>query len=186
MTLVSTSEKDNADDHKSSKILSIVFGTSQESEGPYAWRRTLAPQPTSIGKPAPSLADDTAGKDSKTTSVTSVDFQTSLADMMGEAISTDAIAFNLPKLNALHGQVLQHAIKVIEGLCAKWDPMIWKVGFTHNPNFRWNNEKYGYKWGIEKWSKMIVLYVSVEPYSPSMLEAALIEKFNGTPAAQFL
>ena len=138
----------------------------------------MEPQPVQGEQALPHLARDTVytkGSDMRMQD----DFQTSLADMMAKAKPTDAIIFNLPKSNAVSGLVLQHAIKVVERLFSQYDPMIWKVGFTHCPSFRWNNETYGYKFGVEKWAGMVVLYASLEPYSPAMLEATLIEKFNG-------
>ena len=67
----------------------------------------------------------------------------------------------------------------MEKLFNEHEPMIWKVGFTHNPAWRWANELYGYAKDIAKWEHMEVLYLSTEPFSAAMLEAALIDKFQG-------
>lgn len=50
---------------------------------------------------------------------------------------------------------------------------------SHNPVWRWSNSIYGYCNSKDKWAEMIIMYYSREPYSAAMLEAALIEKYNG-------
>ncbi|CAL1141491.1 unnamed protein product [Cladocopium goreaui] len=59
---------------------------------------------------------------------------------------------------------------------------MFKVGFTHNPVWRWGSPIYGYtsKATKEKYSNMSVIYAAPEPYSPAMLEAALIDKYKST------
>ena len=88
------------------------------------------------------------------------------------------IAFDLPPPNLCAGRVLEHCVKTVERIYNKWDPMIFKIGWTHDPCWRWKNEIYGYSHAKEKWSNMTVLHISREPYSTSMLEAALILHFK--------
>ena len=58
--------------------------------------------------------------------------------------------------------------------------MLFKIGFTHSPVWRWESSLYGYAGQKKhKWQCMAVLSVAEEPYSAAMLEAALIEKFQG-------
>ena len=90
------------------------------------------------------------------------------------------ISLKLCDLNALAGAVLLHAIQTLESLFRQQEPLIFKVGFSHDPIWRWSNDVYGYKNSKEKWSHMIILYYAKEPYSPAMLEAALIEKYKST------
>ena len=90
------------------------------------------------------------------------------------------IQFRLPSLTAVAGGVLQHALKSMEDLFSKYSPMIFKVGWTHNPVWRWSNSLYGYQTCSDNFDSMTVLFISDEPYSPAMLEAALIEKYQGT------
>lgn len=90
----------------------------------------------------------------------------------------ECIGFRLPPLKATAGVVLQHAVRVVETLFQKHDPMIFKFGYTHNPIFRWENPVYGYSFARDKWSNMYVVYIADEAYSPAMLEAALIEKYQ--------
>lgn len=98
---------------------------------------------------------------------------------------SSCLAFDLPPPNALSGMVLQHSISVIERTFQKWDPLIFKIGYTHNPCWRWSNTLYGYAHAREKWSNMMVLYVCDQPFGPAMLEAALIEKFSSIWADDF-
>ncbi len=90
------------------------------------------------------------------------------------------IDFDLPRPSMVAGGVLKHCIAVMERTFTRLDPLIFKVGWTHNPVWRWSNKLYGYGNAREKWSNMVVLYVTHEPHGPAMLEAALIEKFKGT------
>lgn len=98
----------------------------------------------------------------------------------------DSIEFRLPGSKVTAGRVLQHASKVIESLIQKHYPLIFKIGYTHDPCWRWGNSMYGYCHAKEKWSKMCVLCISDEQYSPAMLEAALIDKFQSTFDAMYL
>ena len=111
------------------------------------------------------------------------DVQTSLQHLIAQASAISSIHFALPKSNAVAGAVLAHAIKIVEKQFSQHDPMIFKLGFTHNPHWRWCNRIYGYGYDVEKWSTMMVLYAAPEPFSPAMLEAALIEKYQSTLAA---
>lgn len=56
--------------------------------------------------------------------------------------------------------------------------MIFKTGFTHNPRWRWNSPIYGYSKDKEKWSNMVILCETHEPFTPAMLEAALIHQYQ--------
>lgn len=88
------------------------------------------------------------------------------------------IRFELCDLNALAGTVLKHCTRFLDNLFAKEEPLIFKVGITHNPQWRWANTLYGYITDKDKWTEMVIIYYSREPYSVAMLEAALIEKYN--------
>eukprot|EP00438_Fugacium_kawagutii_P015138 Skav220607 [mRNA] locus=scaffold507:143470:153073:+ [translate_table: standard] len=95
----------------------------------------------------------------------------------------DKISFYLPTRTKTAGAVLKHAIHVMETIHDCHSPMIFKVGFTSDPELRWENPKYGYKWENHKWERMVIIYVSKEPWSAAMLEAALIDRYMGTLAA---
>ena len=104
-------------------------------------------------------------------------------DLLDECKGLGCISFQLPPVKAVAGVVLAHAISKMMGLFSKHSPMIFKIGFTHNPAWRWSNSIYGYASSRDRWSDMVVLYLATEPYSTAMLEAALIEKFNSHLAA---
>ena len=88
------------------------------------------------------------------------------------------IQFRLPRLGALAGNVVHHATNVLEEVFLVQSPCTFKIGFTHCPLWRWGNKVYGYAASKDKWSTMFILYLTAEPYSPSMLEAALIDKYK--------
>ena len=92
------------------------------------------------------------------------------------------VRFYLPRLDALAGYVVQHCGNLLDELIDSQAPVMFKIGFTHNPLWRWGNEIYGYKSSPERWSEMVVMYIAGEPFGPAMLEAALIDKFRGTCA----
>lgn len=96
-----------------------------------------------------------------------------------EAASMGCIHFRIPKdPNWSAGRVLQHCISVIQSLFSKHEPLTFKFGYSHNPCWRWENDLYGYRHAKEKWSDMVVLWVSDEASGPAMLEASLIEMFK--------
>jgi hypothetical protein len=90
------------------------------------------------------------------------------------------ISFQLPEIGAVAGKALLHALAVLDRLFASWSPLIFKIGWTSNCVSRWCNKKYGYGMSRDQWHHMIVLYYSLEPSGPAMMEAALIEKYNIT------
>ena len=97
---------------------------------------------------------------------------------MDEAEAVGCILFQVPKNSLSAGAVLQHAIRRVEVLFSKEEPLIFKIGWTHNPIWRWSNSLYGYKYARDCWSGMNVLFASHEPHGPAFLEAALIEKYQ--------
>ena len=164
---------------------------TKEDEGPFPWRRTTTLDGPFNPKPVPA---DTPG-------VTNVSLpamgppncftlddqtaQASLKQAQEETAAVGCIAFKLPAWNALAGRVLDHAVQVIESLFRKHEPLIYKVGVTHSPVWRWCNPIYGYVAARDKWSNMMVFHCSPEPYGPSMLEAALIDKYKGVLSIHF-
>lgn len=80
------------------------------------------------------------------------------------------------------GGVLSHAIHIVNRLLHRHAPMIFKIVFTHDACWRWQNTIYGYKWQRDKWEKMCLLHIAEEPFSLAMLEAALIHKYQGASA----
>ena len=107
-----------------------------------------------------------------------------LKTLSAECQKLGCIALKLCHLNAVAGAILHHAISTLEIFFRREEPLIFKIGFTHNPIWRWSNETYGYKVAREKWSNMIILHYAKEPHGPAMLEASLIEKFRSIYTAQ--
>ena len=97
-----------------------------------------------------------------------------------------SIVFKIPPHGSTSGVALRHAVQVLERLFQKQDPAIFKFGFTHNPVWRWSNSMYGYRFDRDKWTEMILLFVSKEAAGPAMMEAALIEKFRSFLASMSL
>ena len=109
-----------------------------------------------------------------------------LPELMDKAQALGCISFRLPRKPSSAGAILQHAITVVDSCFAKYEPMIYKVGFTHDPAWRWSNTIYGYQHAKDGWQAMTVLSASHEPYSPAMLEAALIERCRDSISAEMI
>ena len=102
-----------------------------------------------------------------------------LASLVSESQALQLpISFCLPRKSLVAGQVLQHALSVTESLFAEHQPMIFKIGWTHNPIWRWANPLYGYVHDVDPWSNMVVLHISHEAWGPAMLEASLINQYQ--------
>ena len=101
-----------------------------------------------------------------------------VVDMLQTIDAHDRITWRLPQLARTAGGVLTHCIKTVESLQAKHSPMIFKFGMSHDAARRWDNPQYGYKHERDKWDSMCILFVAPEKFTPAMLEAALIEKFQ--------
>lgn len=107
-----------------------------------------------------------------------------LSSELSECNALGAISFQLPRVSSTSGKVLAHAVSVVEKLLSQHAPMIFQIGYTHSPSWRWGNALYGYSKSRDQWSHMVVLSLSSEPYSAGMLEAALIHNFKGNSVAQ--
>ena len=165
----------------------------KECDGPYAWRKPLVPSckgPIASHpyekvekvvvnpNPFPQTSLHPNGPQWSACLPPDLLKKPGLQLMIQEAIKIGSIAFRLPKSNAVAGGILRHSICTIDQLFDKFSPMIWKVGFTHNCVWRWANTLYGYSHSQDRWSNMIVLYITRAPQSPAMLEAALIERYQ--------
>ena len=113
------------------------------------------------------------------------------ADVSLEAVAAECrtlgcIIFRIAPVGSSAGRILRHAISVMDDLCQWKAPLLFKIGFTHDPVWRWTNNIYGYYHEGEGWTNMIILHVSREPYSAAMLEASLIEKYQSNLPAVLL
>ena len=94
-----------------------------------------------------------------------------------------AIFWRLPSKTGTAGSALNHAINVVNSTLEMKAPMSFKLGYTHNPSWRWDNDLYGYKHDMAyKFQAMLVLCISTEPHSAAMMEAALISYFKSSSA----
>lgn len=118
-----------------------------------------------------------------TTSTVEKQLSPRLSALSSECATLGCIKLQLCDLNALSGIALRHSINVLETLFRKEDPCVFKLGYTHDPIWRWTNDVYGYCRDRQGWTNMIIMYYAKEPYGPAMLEAALIEKFQSNQVA---
>ena len=88
------------------------------------------------------------------------------------------IDFRVCKKSLMAGSVLEHAHHVMEAYFGKHSPLIFKIGWTHCPIWRWTNSLYGYQHSRDLWQGLVILHASHEPFGPAMLEAALINTFQ--------
>lgn len=101
-------------------------------------------------------------------------------DCFNKIRSDPLLELKLPSRNSRSGQVVKHAIEVVQRTLERQGPMVYKCGFTHCPFSRFRNRKYGYAVDkYQKWEKMIILYASHESVGPAFLEGCLIQKFKG-------
>ena len=158
----------------------------QESLRPFPWTRACNAfqrgQDSSIHAPA---ADDQGMHGSQTKcSRLAVGMPTKVLDVSRNNRTAggdfEFLEYKLPPQNATAGRILHHAKMTVDKLFTKHSPMIFKIGYTHSPSFRWNNELYGYKHARDKWTNMVVLFESPEVHGPAFLEACLIDAYKST------
>lgn len=172
----------HCNDHIFHDSFSFVLWPPQESEGPFPyplWKSTesknVSNHPTNrVVSKAPVKTSTTVDQVKRLP--LSLQSLPGLQDMFH---ANECIGFKLPPLYANAGAVFRHAVKTVELLLQREYPCIFKLGYTHNALFRWENPAYGYALSRDKWSHMYVIYITDEPYSCAMLEAGLIEKFQG-------
>ena len=180
--------------------LQHVLGCKDHA-APFPWKKPGAADIDSGGKPLPTHTavqdvSETSGLDEKKNALQRRDRFTAMLDdyqrcfphfaqELAESKALQCISFDLPQIEVPAGKVLRHSVLTVERLFKAHSPMIFKVGFTHSPSWRWSNSVYGYSSSKDRWSNMVVIYMSQEPYSPAMLEAALIEKFGSDSPARF-
>lgn len=97
-----------------------------------------------------------------------------------EAMDRDPrLDYSLPKKGALAGDVLKHVYKTLDCHLERWKPSIYKIGFTHDPCWRFYNKIYGYCRAVEKWEGMKVVFMSDSCTAPAFVEAATIQRHLG-------
>ena len=165
----------------------------EEKDGPFPWAKT----PTVLPAAQPEIKDHIPQKDEgcelsgehmfSLHGVETMSHDTTAPSRppapvprpTGDRSASDDIIFDLPCSMAVAGVVLRHAYRVVDKLLEQQSPMTYKFGISHNAEWRWCNSIYGYAFSRDKWTKMLILYQSDEPWGPSMLEAALIHRYDG-------
>ena len=164
--------------------------TAKAAEGPFPWSTACGPEDNPNDEPM--MAENDFANGSCTTPELpnwvaslpeTLQSNPGLLSIAQESRSMSFMEFQLPKPDVVAGRVLQHCVNVVNNTFSKFDPCIFKLGFTHNPCWRWNNDIYGYKLDRARWSNMIVLYISGEPFGPAMLEAVLIHQYHSVQDA---
>ena len=90
------------------------------------------------------------------------------------------IRYDLPPRASLPGKILKHIYGVLDRYINKFWPMIYKIGATHSPVFRYSNQLYGYKWERVRWDGMMVCFCSAESTAVAFAEAAAIQRHKGS------
>lgn len=89
------------------------------------------------------------------------------------------LGYDLPRPNQTAGAILKHCYRALDQTLEKYQPCIYKIGFTHCAYWRFFNDLYGYVREKDQWEKMKVLYASHEAISPSFVEGAMIQRHIG-------
>ena len=77
------------------------------------------------------------------------------------------------------GDVLEHIKGVIDRVVIRLKPATFKIGFTHDPAFRWNNRTFGYIREVDKWTGMMVVWAGSNATVGAYVEAAMILHYKG-------
>lgn len=149
---------------------------AKEFDGPFPWRKPSANNEF-LHPSKPKIVVSSAKRLRRPTILEGEPPESPLLQLCAESQAL-GIRFDLPAAGIVAGSVLHHASCRIDSLFHTYEPMIWNVGFTHHPVWRWSNEVYGYQHSRDLWSQMVVLHIATEPHGPAMLESALIDKFR--------
>ena len=104
-------------------------------------------------------------------------------DVFGKNSMDPCMSYRLPKPGCTAGRVLEHSITTINRFLEKYSPMTFKLGITHDAHHRWYCPMYGYQHSKDRFDRLHVVYAASNPYSPAMLEAALIDRFKSNLVA---
>ena len=96
-------------------------------------------------------------------------------------ISDDpALSLSLAPKRSLAGAQLKHVYNFVENLVNRESPLVFKIGYTHDPHARFRNKQYGYTSDcFHKWQSMVVLFAGSNSTAAAYIEAAAIQKFKG-------
>ena len=78
------------------------------------------------------------------------------------------------------GAVNKHVYNFVENLVKRESPLVFKIGYTHDPHTRFRNKRYGYSSdSFHKWQSMVILFAGSNSTAAAYIEAAAIQKFKG-------
>ena len=145
--------------------------------GPFPWESVDRVAGRTITCPRRSFTSDARPSWAKLLSDDVLDLERT-NEVFSKIEADEALSYRLPSPSATAGQVLSHAAAVFESLHQRHKPMTFKFGFSHCASFRWHNQRYGYKFEVNKFQGMIVVYAAADPNGPAFLEAALIQNYK--------
>lgn len=97
-----------------------------------------------------------------------------------QAIDSDPfLNYKLPEKGAVAGQILKHVYTTLENHLDRHKPSIYKIGYTHNPAWRFHNSQYGYCKNVEGWEGMTTVFAADNTIAPAFVEAATIQRHLG-------
>ena len=174
--------------------LDLIGAETQDAEGPFPWTAPSTPSTDTLDEkvsapmkePKPHPADD-EGRElqihakQQEPSTDNPKIKAALLSLVSQCRALQLpIVVRIPQKSLITGCVLRHALAVTDGYLARHRPMVFKFGFSHSPLWRWRNPIYGYCHDEVSWTEMIILHMSHEAYGPAMLEACLINRYQGT------
>jgi hypothetical protein len=98
----------------------------------------------------------------------------------GHIADDPALTLNLAPKGSLAGAQLKHMYNFVENLVKRESPLVFKIGYTHDPHTRFRNKRYGYTSdSFHKWQSMAILFAGSNSTAAAYIEAAAIQKFKG-------
>ena len=91
-----------------------------------------------------------------------------------------ALSLKLAPKGSLAGAQLKHVYNFVENLVKRESPLVFKIGYTHDPHTRFRNKRYGYSSdSFHKWQSMVILFAGSNSTAAAYIGAATIQKFKG-------
>lgn len=160
----------------------ILICNCEDDSFPFPWTRSKKSPPRSASPSGaiPCCYEASASRSGKVDLSKTATIPESGSDSCRSVGQTalECIEYKVPTKVFSAGLVLRHARQIIDCLFKRHAPMIFKIGFTSKPAWRWENPTYGYAHDRDQWSRMVIVYETDEPFGPAMLEAALIDLYR--------
>ena len=102
----------------------------------------------------------------------------SLADVRG-------VEYRMSPGRRKAGFVLKRCTDVVDSILALHPGLVvFKLGITTSPDFRWSNRRFGYKHDADRYQALVVLCKTDGPEALGFVEAALIMRYRATPGCR--